>query len=53
MSIVQYAGNAKGIVYKNIGKLLLSNMGWFGNNSGTYEKIEGTFDLVQKLGGFC
>ena len=52
MSIVQYLGNAKGIVFKNIGKLLLSNMGWFGNNSGTYEKIEGTFDLVQKIGGF-
>lgn len=52
MSIVQYVGNAKGIVFKNIGKLLLSNMGWFGNNSGTYEKIEGTFDLIQKTGGF-
>jgi hypothetical protein len=52
MSIVQYLGNTKGIVFKNIGKLLLSNMGWFGNNSGTYEKIEGTFDLIQKIGGF-
>lgn len=52
MSIVQYAGNAKGIVFKNIGKLLLSNMAWFGNNSGTYETIEGTFYLIEKLGGF-
>lgn len=52
VSIVQYAGNAAGVVYENISKLLISNAGWFGNNSGTYEKLTGTFDLVQKQGGF-
>ena len=51
-SIVQYAGNANGITYNNISKLLLSNEGWFGNNAGTYEKFTGTFDLVQKISGF-
>jgi hypothetical protein len=52
LSIVQYAGNTTGIIYKDISKLLLSNMGWFGNNSGTYETIQGTFGLFQKSGGF-
>lgn len=51
-SIVQYAGNGNGITFNNISKLLLSNIGWFGNNSGTYEKLTGTFGLVQKQGGF-
>ncbi|RDI52214.1 hypothetical protein [Flavobacterium glaciei] len=52
ISIVQYAANTTGIVYENISKLLISNAGWFGNNSGTYERLQGTFDLVQKQGGF-
>lgn len=51
-SIVNYSGNTNGIVYKNTTKLLLSNQGWFGNNSGTYEKLEGTFGIIQKQGGF-
>ena len=52
ISTMQYVGNATGIVYKDISKLLISNAGWFGNNSGTYEKLQGTFGLVQKQGGF-
>ncbi|WP_074722094.1 hypothetical protein [Flavobacterium frigoris] len=52
VSIVQFAGNTTGIVYKDISKLLLSNMGWFGNNSGTYETFQGTFGLLAKTGGF-
>lgn len=52
ISTMQYVGNATGIVYKDISKLLISNAGWFGNNSGTYEKLQGTFVLVQKQGGF-
>jgi hypothetical protein len=52
ISIVQFAGNTTGIVYKDISKLLISNTGWFGNNSGTYETLQGTFGLVQKTGGF-
>jgi len=51
-NIVQYSGNTNGITYNNIGSLLLSNQGWFGNNSGTYETLTGTFDLVQKVSGF-
>ncbi|MCG9793545.1 hypothetical protein [Flavobacterium algicola] len=51
-SIVQFSNNTNGITYNNISQLLLSNMGWFGNNSGTYEKLTGTFSLVEKQGGF-
>ncbi len=51
-SIVQYVGNSNGVTYNNITKLLLSNIGWFGNNSGTFEKLTGTFGLVQKQSGF-
>lgn len=52
VSIVQYVGNSMGIVYDSISKLLISNAAWFGNNAGTYEKLQGTFGLVQKQGGF-
>jgi hypothetical protein len=52
LSIVQFVGNTNGITYDNITQLLLSNTGWFSNNSGTYEKLTGTFTLVEKQGGF-
>jgi hypothetical protein len=52
VSIVQYVSNANGVVYKDINKLLVNNAGWFGNNSGTYETLQGTFGLVGKIGGF-
>lgn len=52
LSIIQYSGNTNGITYNNITQLLLSNLGWFGNNGGTYEKLTGTFTLVEKQGGF-
>jgi hypothetical protein len=52
LSIVNFTGNTNGITYTNITQLLLSNMGWFGNNTGTYEKLTGTFTLVEKQGGF-
>ena len=51
-SIIQFATNANGITYNNITQLLLSNLGWFGDNTGTFEKLTGTFTLVQKQGGF-
>ncbi|WP_199758388.1 hypothetical protein [Flavobacterium microcysteis] len=51
-SIVQYINNTTGIVYKDISRLLISNAGWFSNNSGTYETLQGTFGLVAKQGGF-
>ena len=52
VSIVQFVGNTTGIVYDSISKLLISNAAWFSNNAGTYEKLQGTFGLVQKQGGF-
>ncbi|WP_276380307.1 hypothetical protein [Flavobacterium sp. H4147] len=52
LSIIQYTGNTNGITYNNITQLLLSNLGWFSNNAGTYEKLTGTFTLVEKQGGF-
>ncbi|MFE3869863.1 hypothetical protein ACFX5F_01335 [Flavobacterium sp. ZS1P70] len=53
ISIVQFVGNTTtGIIYKDISKLLLSNIGWFGNNGGTYETLQGSFGLIQKAGGF-
>lgn len=52
VNIVQFVGNTTGIVYDSISKLFISNAAWFSNNTGTYEKLQGTFDLVQKQGGF-
>lgn len=52
LSIIQFSNNINGITYNNITQLLLSNLGWFGNNTGTYEKLTGTFMLVEKQGGF-
>ncbi|WP_394774187.1 hypothetical protein [Flavobacterium sp.] len=52
LSIVNYSGNANGVTYNNITQLLLSNTAWFGNNQGVYEKLTGTFTLVEKQGGF-
>lgn len=52
LSIVQFSANTNGITYNNITQLLLSNLGWFNNNLGTYEKLTGTFTLVEKQGGF-
>lgn len=52
LSIINFSGNTNGITYNNISQLLLSNMGWFNNNAGTYEKLTGTFTLVEKQGGF-
>jgi hypothetical protein len=49
---VNFTGNTNGITYTNITQLLLSNTAWFGNNTGTYEKLTGTFTLVEKQGGF-
>lgn len=52
ISIVQFTGNTNGLTYNNIDSLLLSNLAWFGNNTGTFEKLTGTFTQVQKQGGF-
>ncbi|WP_395046202.1 hypothetical protein [Flavobacterium sp.] len=52
VNILQYVGNANGITYKDITRLLISNAGWFGNNTGTFEKIQGNFSIITKQGGF-
>jgi hypothetical protein len=52
ISIVQFVGNSNGITYNNIDSLLLSNLAWFSTNTGTFEKLTGTFGQVQKQGGF-
>ena len=52
-SVVQYTANTTGITYSGIGRLLLNNTAWFGNNTGTFEKFTGNFTLIQKQGGFC
>jgi len=51
-NIVQFVNNTNGITYANIGNLLLNNQGWLGSNGGTYEKLTGTFGLVEKVSGF-
>ena len=51
-SVIQYVGNTTGITYNNIGSLLLADLGWSSNNSGTYEAFTGTFTLIQKVSGF-
>jgi len=51
-NIVQFSGNTNGIIYNNITKLLLSNQGWFPDNSGTFETFSGSFLVIQKVGGF-
>ena len=52
-SVIQFVGNSNGIIYRNITRVLLDNQAWFGNNTGTFEKYEGTFGSIQKQGGFC
>ncbi|QXP59356.1 hypothetical protein [Olleya sp. HaHaR_3_96] len=51
-SIIQFSGNTTGVTYSNIGELLLSNMGWLSTNTGTYETFTGSFDILEKQGGF-
>ncbi len=51
-SVVQYSGNTNGITYQNISNLLIDNVAWFSTNFNTFEKLVGTFDVVEKLGGF-
>jgi hypothetical protein len=52
-NIIQFTGNTNGITYNNITKCLLSNQGWFPDNSGIFEKLTGNFLLIQKVGGFA
>ncbi len=51
-SVIQYSGNVNGITYQDNTHLLLDNTAWFSTNSNTFEKIVGTFSMIEKLGGF-
>ncbi len=52
-SVINYSGNTNGIIYQDISNLFVDNTAWFPTNQGTFEKFSGTFDIVEKLGGFC
>ncbi|MEJ8842078.1 hypothetical protein WG954_06735 [Lacibacter sp. H375] len=51
-SVVNYSANTNGITYQDVSHLLLDNTAWFSTNSNTYEKLVGSFTMVEKLGGF-
>lgn len=51
-SVVSFSGNTNGITFQNGYNVLLDNTAWFSNNSGTFEKFIGTFNLIKKQGGF-
>lgn len=51
-SVINYSGNTTGITYENNTNLFLDNMAWFPTNAGTFEKLVGTFGVIEKLGGF-
>lgn len=50
--IVQFINNKDGIIYSNIGNLLLDNQAWLSSNTGTFEKFTGSFGLIEKGSGF-
>ncbi|MBN8673291.1 MAG: hypothetical protein J0L56_04095 [Chitinophagales bacterium] len=51
-SVINYSGNTTGITYQNNANLLLDNTAWFSTNGGIFEKLVGSFDIIEKLGGF-
>ncbi|HEX2627794.1 MAG TPA: hypothetical protein VHM26_02240, partial [Chitinophagaceae bacterium] len=51
-SVVNFSGNTNGVQFENISNLLLDNTAWFSTNGGIFEKLVGTFDNIEKLGGF-
>jgi hypothetical protein len=51
-SVINYTGNTTGITYETNTNLLLDNTAWFSTNGGIFEKMVGTFSVIEKLGGF-
>jgi hypothetical protein len=51
-SVINYAGNTSGITYENNSNLFIDNTAWFPTNAGIFEKLVGTFGVIEKLGGF-
>lgn len=52
LSVINFSGNVTGITFQNITNLFIDNTAWFSNNGGTFEKLVGTFDVIEKLGGY-
>lgn len=50
--IIEFYDNNDGIVYQDIGNLLIDDNGWLSSNSGAFETFQGTFGFIQKEGGF-
>lgn len=48
---VAYQNNTNGITFENISNLILNNMLWDNDNHNIYEKLVGTFEVIQILGG--
>jgi hypothetical protein len=51
-SVINFSDNLSGITFQDNNYLLLDNTAWFANNKGTFEKLEGSFGVIEKLGGF-
>ncbi|HEX4958780.1 MAG TPA: hypothetical protein VFV46_11430 [Lacibacter sp.] len=51
-SVVNYSANLNGITYQDITNLFIENTAWFSTNYNTYEKMTGSFTMIEKLGGF-
>lgn len=51
-SVINYSGNTTGITYETNTNLLIDNTAWFSTNGGIFEKMVGTFAVIEKLGGF-
>ncbi|WP_340065052.1 hypothetical protein [Ascidiimonas aurantiaca] len=51
-SIIQYSLFTNGITFQNLDTLLLNNLGWLPDNTGTMETLSGDFNIFSQLGGF-
>lgn len=49
---IEYDNNNNGITYESITHMALSNITLYDTNKGTQEKFVGTFEIIQKQGGF-
>ena len=51
-SVVNYTSNLNGITFQDITNLFIENTAWFSTNYNTFEKLTGSFTMIEKLGGF-
>ncbi|WP_339695527.1 hypothetical protein [uncultured Marixanthomonas sp.] len=50
-SIIQYVGNQDGITLTDVNQVLFTNIYWNATNTGTFETLNGSFDIIQQQGG--